>query len=397
MKFKKRGLIIGCGIAGPAAAIFLKRAGYETVIYEAMEEPDDYAGLFLNLARNGMRVAEQMGVADRIRSEGIEMKVMRFYSGSGKRLGEVGQWNGEPQGYTVKRSFLHKVLREEAERQGIPIEYGKKLVDLKMTGLNVTASFADGSSAIGDFVVGCDGIHSAVRRIVLPDAEQPDYTGLISFGGFSRNVNVPFEPGVQHMIFGKKAFFGYVVKKDGEIYWFGNLSYPGKPTRKDLLALGQAAWKKTITELYQHDREPIPEIIRRTEGEIGVYPIYDLLSQTAWHKSSVVLIGDAIHATSPNAGQGASLALEDAMMLAKCMRDCEQTGQAFSMFHQLRRERVERIVQYSRSIGERKHAINPVQVFFRDLMLPIFLKSANKQSQEWLYDYRIEWDEALQR
>ncbi|MFM1654986.1 FAD-dependent monooxygenase [Brevibacillus sp. B_LB10_24] len=112
-------------------------------------------------------------------------------------------------------------------------------------------------------------------------------------------------------------------------------------------------------------------------------------------KNSVVLVGDAVHATSPNAGQGASLALEDAMMLVKCMRDLPNMEQAFSMFQKLRRDRVERIVKYSRSIGQRKHATNPVQVFFRDLMLPKFLKQANKDSLGWMYDYQTDWKEKI--
>ena len=120
-----------------------------------------------------------------------------------------------------------------------------------------------------------------------------------------------------------------------------------------------------------------------------------MLTQPAWHSGSAVLIGDAIHATSPNAGQGASLALEDAMVLAQCIRDCDHPRQAFSRFEALSRKRVERIVWYSRNIGQRKHAVNPVQAFFRDLMLPIFLKSANKRSNEWLLDYRIDGNEKV--
>ncbi|NGQ96892.1 FAD-dependent monooxygenase [Brevibacillus sp. SYP-B805] len=392
---KKRALIIGCGIAGPAAALFLKRAGCEPLIYEAMPVHDDYAGLFLNVGRNGMRILQELGMDGFIRREGFEMRIMSFRSGSGKWLGRVGQPLGEPQGFTVKRGLLHSALREEAERQGIPVVFGKKLVDLHMAGGMVTACFDDGTSATGDFLVGCDGIHSRARNIILPNAPEPAYTGLISFGGFAHSTTIPHEPGVQHMVFGKKAFFGYLVRENGEIYWFGNMDYPGTPTRRDLQAFPAAEWRQRITALYRDDVEPVPEIIRLTEGEIGVYPIYDMPAQTVWHSGSAVLVGDAIHATSPNAGQGASLALEDAMMLAKCVRDIDNVEQAFAAFQALRQERVERIVRYSRSLGQRKHATHPVQVFFRDLMLPFFLKAANRHSHAWMYDYRIDWNEPV--
>jgi 2-polyprenyl-6-methoxyphenol hydroxylase-like FAD-dependent oxidoreductase len=390
----KKALIIGCGIAGPATALFLQRAGIEPIIYEADEQIDDYTGLFLNLARNGMHVLAELGLDERIRQEGIALHMMKMISGKGKLLGNVGHTSGEPQGYTIKRRTLHKVLREEALRQGISIEYGKKLKGIETNETDrVKISFEDETSASGNFLIACDGIHSRVRRIILPDAPSPAYTGLISFGGFLNSNKIPYERGIQTMVFGKRAFFGYLVRNAEEVYWFGNMNYPGQPTRRDLLSVPQAEWRRTINGLYANDIAPLPEIVRSTKEEIGIYPIYDMPPLPVWHNKSVVLLGDAVHATSPNAGQGASLALEDAIVLAKCIRDIPGMQQAFSEFQKLRRSRVERIVQYSRRIGQRKYATNPVQVFFRDLMLPLFLKSANKDSHGWMYDFKVDWSE----
>ncbi|XEC94312.1 FAD-dependent oxidoreductase [Paenibacillus tarimensis] len=395
MNEARRVLIIGCGIAGPAAAILLKRAGCDPVVYEALPGHDDYAGLFLNVGRNGMRVLEQLGVDRLLRKEGFEMRIMSFRNGNGKFLGQVGNVTGEPQGYTFKRAFLHKILREEAKRQGIPIHFGHKLKDIEMTDNQVSALFENGETADGQLLVGCDGIHSRVRNLLLPAAAKPSFTGLISFGGFTQDRSIRFEPGVMQMVFGKKAFFGYIVRESGEVYWFGNKEYPGSPTRKDLQAIAQSEWKQLLADLYGKDIEPVPDLVRQTEGEIGVYPIYDMPPQKTWFRDRAVLIGDAIHATSPNAGQGASLALEDAMALALCLRDIRQVDRAFAKFQELRQERVERIVRYSRTLGQRKHATGPVQVFFRDLMLPLFLKSANKKSHDWMYDYRMDWEDKV--
>lgn len=391
----KKALIIGCGIAGPAAAMFLKRAGCEPVIYEAHPQHDDYAGLFLNVGRNGMRVLEELGVSEAVRAEGYEMRVMNFKSGSGKELGEIGQPHGEPQGYTVKRGFLHKALREAAERQGIPVKFGRKLASVRMTDHQVTATFENGETSSGDFLVGCDGLNSTTRSIVLPDAAKPRFTGLISFGGYTSMPAMPYRPGVQQMVFGKKAFFGYLVKPSKEVYWFGNQHYPGAPTRKELQSVPQREWKRILHELYGSDIAPVPDIVQRTTGEIGVYPIYDMPPQAKWSKGLAVLIGDAIHAISPNAGQGAALALEDAIALAQCIRDIDSIETAFAKFQQLRQSRVESIVRYSRRLGQRKHAANRVQVFFRDLLMPHFLKAANKQSHSWMYDYRVDWNEKI--
>lgn len=388
----KKALIIGCGVAGPAVALFLRKAGIETAIYESEQEADDYAGLFLNLARNGIRVLKELGLDDQIREEGYTMFKMIMRNGGGKVLGVISQYSGEPQGSTVKRGFLHKLLREEALRQGIPIEYGRKLKDIRIDGENkVTALFADGTSATGNLLIGCDGIHSRTRKVILPSATPPSFTGLISYGGFTRLNHLPYEPGIQNMVFGKKAFFGYLVKQSREVYWFGNMNYPGQPTRRELYTIPQTKWRETIRHLHRKDPAPIQEIVDSTEGEIGLFPIYDIQTQPVWHRGPVVLVGDAIHATSPSAGQGASLALEDAIVLAQCLRDIPNTEQAFAKYRELRVERVERVVKYSRMIGQHKNATNPVQVFFRDLLLPMFLRSANKDSHDWMYDYKIDW------
>lgn len=154
------------------------------------------------------------------------------------------------------------MLREEAQRQGVPVVCGKNLVDVRAESGRVEAFFADGTSAVGDFLVGADGIHSKTRSVIFADAPIPAYTGLISFGRYAYCPSVPYEAGVQYMVFGKKAFFGYVVKKDGEIYWLGNLDFPGTPTRKELQSIPDQAWKRTVTELYRDDPERVPDIIR---------------------------------------------------------------------------------------------------------------------------------------
>lgn len=174
---QKRALIIGCGIAGPAVAIFLKRAGYDPCIYEAQEVHNDYTGLFLNVARNGMRVLAELGVDEQIRREGIEMRAMSFHSSNGKYLGTIGERSGEPQGYTVKRGFPHQVLREAALREGIPVEFGRKLVHMQMTDRQVTAFFEDGTSAKGDFLVGCDAFIRALASCSCRAPWSPNIRG----------------------------------------------------------------------------------------------------------------------------------------------------------------------------------------------------------------------------
>src|SRR6266566_5054465 len=179
----RKALIIGFGIAGPIVALFLQRAGIEAEIYEARAFSTDYGGLFLNTACNGLGVLKTLGLDEQVSRQGSPIPRMVIWSGKGKRLGEVRNGAraevGAPS-INLLRSRLHQMLREEAERQGIQITFGKKLVGLSTDAQGVVATFADGTTAEGSFLVGCDGLHSRVRSLINPDAPAPHYTGLIS-------------------------------------------------------------------------------------------------------------------------------------------------------------------------------------------------------------------------
>jgi 2-polyprenyl-6-methoxyphenol hydroxylase-like FAD-dependent oxidoreductase len=158
--------------------------------------------------------------------------------------------------------------------------------------------------------------------------------------------------------------------------------------------ISQEEWKEKLLRLHKDDHDEVTEIIRSTEGDIGKWPVYDLPSLPTWHRGSVCLIGDAAHATSPHVGQGASLAMEDAIVLAKCLRDVNAVPDAFETFESLRRDRVEKIVKMSRETGNQKAPSNLVTRKFRDLVLPFFLKRGVESFEE-IYSYRVDWNEPV--
>ena len=398
-KPRMKALIIGCGVAGPVVALFLQRAGIKAEIYEARDESTDYGGSFLNMACNGLDVLKTLGLDDQVSSQGSPIPRMSIWSGKGKRLGEVRNGAraevGAPS-INILRSRLHQVLREEAERGRIKMSFGKKLAGLSTGEQGVIATFEDGTTAEGSFLVGCDGVHSRTRQLINPDAPTPEYTGLISTGGFAQHSSFPPTPDTMHFVFGKLAFFGYHISSSGELYWFVNFPQKEAPARGDLDMIVSEEWQERMLDLFRGDLPLISEMIRATESTIIGYPIYDISTQPIWHQGPVVLVGDAIHAISPNAGQGASLAVEDAIVLAKCLRDREDHALAFATYERLRRARVERMVRYGRSTGQAKIMTHPIQVWFRDRLTPFFLKHfANPAALDWVYSYQADWDEPV--
>jgi 2-polyprenyl-6-methoxyphenol hydroxylase-like FAD-dependent oxidoreductase len=390
-----KAVLIGGGIAGPVLAMALKEIGLEPEIHEAHHGAGDQAGLFLNAASNGLDVLRQLGAEREVIAQGWPCPRLRMFSGTGKRLGDVS--NGPPPhmgggGVLVKRGTLQRALREAAADRGVAFRYGSRLTGLDQTPGGVTARFDDGSSARGDLLIGCDGLHSRTRHLIDPGAPAPSYTGMLCFGGFARGTSLAPTPGTLNLMFGKRAFFGWLVAGSGEVYWFSNAARATEPSRAELAATSTEFWQRHLLELHRGDAGPVREILSAQQDEIAAYPLYDMPPVPVWHRGRVAIIGDAAHATSPHAGQGASLAIEDALVLAQCLRDHGDVTQAFARFEALRRERVEKIVKYARRMGHSKTISSRFALKLRDATLPFVLKHfATPEARAWIYAYRVDW------
>jgi FAD-dependent urate hydroxylase len=385
-------LVIGGGIAGPVAAMALEAAGIGATVYEAYGGTAEGIGGGLSIAPNGLSALAVLEVDDVVRRIGMPTTGMVIQSWTGKRLAEFGTLPGLPDTQFVWRGDLQRGLHEEATRRGIPTKHGKRLVGAENSGDRVSAQFSDGSEVSADILIGADGIRSTVRSLIDPDAPQPRYAGLLSFGAQVNDTSLASTGGKMFMIFGKRAFFGYQVSDDSSGVWFVNLPHPQPMNLNEARAVGAEQWLRVLRETLADDRTPALELLRRTEAAnlLVIGPMEDIPTVPRWSKGRMVLIGDAAHATSPSSGQGASLAIESAIQLARCLRDLPHE-QAFAAYEQLRRARVEKVIAQAARTNSDK-AAGPVARVLRDLLLPVAMKRlAKPERMAWQFDYRIDW------
>ncbi|WP_324605664.1 FAD-dependent monooxygenase [Streptomyces ipomoeae] len=284
-------------------------------------------------------------------------------------------------------------MLDEVRRRDIPVLTGKRLKALDESAGGVTAYFSDGSSASGDLLVGCDGVHSTVRRLILPEFATAPYTGLINIGGFTPAAGLGLAPGEHRMMFGRRAFFGCAVEPGGDVWWFANVGRKQAVNRDELEQISDAQWRARLAGVFARDRGPARDVIRNS-GPVTVSNSYEVDDLPVWHTARVVLAGDAAHAASPAAGQGASMAMEDAVVLAQCLRDLPSPEEAFRTFQELRRPRARRVTAQGARASKFK-AVGPVKRRIRDRKLPALLAghaASGEHSLAWIYEHRVSWD-----
>ena len=393
----KHALIIGSGIAGPVTAIALQRAGIDSVVYEAHADSAGEGGLWLTVAVNGLDALRRLDLHEPVLACGFPTATMRLRSGTGKLLAEVPIGGTLADGtvtHTLRRSDLYRALQGEAQRRGIRFAHGKRLVAAEVDGDGVLARFADGSEARGDLLIGADGIHSRVRQILDADAPGQRYGGMGNFGGYAPGDaadGAELPPGVVEMMFGRRCFFGMTRAPSGEIWWFANPPRRSPIDRAELATTTSAQWRAQLIELFAGDAGPAAQIVRASRDPVVGANQYDMPRVPVWSRGPMVIVGDAAHAVGPSSGQGASMAIEDSLVLAGCLRDAPSITRALADYEHIRRGRVERVVAYGARSGNTKLA-GPVGRVVRDLVLPWILPRVTRPAQmAWLFEHRVEF------
>lgn len=389
-----RALVVGGGIAGPATALALHRVGFDAAVLEARPADPGDTGSFLTLAPNGVDALGALGVLDLVRADAVPSRRNAMYGATGRLLGTVTL--GEPfadgtPALTMRRSRIATVVTEAAREAGVETRYDARVRAVDATAGTVT--LGDGSVLEADLVVGADGVHSLVRGAIDPAAPAPRYVGLWNFGGLTRATPVAgrLAPEQWHFIFGRRAFFGAHPTPSGDVLWFVNV--PGTElSREERTGRTTEEWREHLVGLLAGDAGPAADLVGGGELELAADMTYDLGHIPTWWRGRAALVGDAAHAPSPSSGQGAAMALEDAVVLANAVATAPDLAAGLAAYERHRRDRVERIVKAGARSSSSKIPGRVGRVFQEAVLRLVFGTVVTDRSVAWMTDYRVSRD-----
>lgn len=388
----KSALVIGGGIAGPVAAVALRKAGIEATVYEAYPNTADGVGGSLALAPNGVAALRAVGADEAVLAAGRPLQRTIMAIGA-KRHFDLPGVPGLPPMQVMWRADLHRALHDHAVAQGVHVVHGKRLVGAEESPSGVTARFADGTTATADVLIGADGVRSTVRGLIDPNAPGPKYTGMLGFEAIV-DCDVPGGPGSITFAFGRRAYYIYRPRPGGGAEWGANLPWHTPLPLAEARAVPAEEWLRRLHDAYGDD-DPGRQLVEHTSADrlqvIGALQIMPKVPH--WHGGRMVLVGDAVHAPSNSSGQGASLAIESAVELARCLRDLPDAPSAFAAYEHLRRDRVEMIAAQAARINHAK-APGPVARAVMPLLMPVMTRTVMNPEKVSgpVLRHRIDWD-----
>lgn len=352
--------ITGGGIAGLTTAIALQRISLNPVIFEAAPVIREI-GAGIGLGANAFRALHHLGIDKEVIEAGRDLSAFTIYNEKGKVLSRTvpGQHRHGPENFAIHRAVLHNILLSHVEPQSV--RTNKRLSDIVTEGEKLRLLFSDGSTDQVDHLVAADGIHSVVRKKMLP-ASSIKYSGYTCWRAIIDNSTLQWQQSSE--TWSRKGRFGMVPLNFDKLYWYACLNTP--PGNEQLK-------KYTVQDLKKHFggfHHPIAAILDLTKNEDLVHgDIIDLDPINRFAFGNIVLIGDAAHATTPNLGQGACQAMEDAVVLAQEIKKSSDFSQAIRNFEQRRLKRTHMIARQSRFLGKLAQLENPLAIGLRNTLL----------------------------
>ena len=387
--------IAGAGVAGLTAAIALSRcAGVDTVnVYERHPGVTAGIGLAVNLSPNGMRVLGRLGLVDNVIKQGCRLRTWVMRHSDGDVITQFPLSFERDFGYpmvAIRRDLLVEILLAAAVDAGVTLCFNRTVTAVEPHPAGVSILFADGRNATADTLAACDGTRSRIKTQLL-GPHPANLTGQGQSFGIS-------EPGAQHALItdtfattlGTEGYFGGYDIGHQQMLWFVGYNIDSAASRSgpDLTADYALPVIQRITSGWH---SPLPRIISSTT-RFGALAVERQPAPRTLCAGRVVFLGDAAHPVQPHFGQGANLALEDAITIAHLLQDVPSRvppgaiEQVLTEYTRIRLPRRLAVANFSQVMGRRFHWTNPMKRRLRDLTLHR-MGAHTMDTASWIYEY----------
>jgi 2-polyprenyl-6-methoxyphenol hydroxylase-like FAD-dependent oxidoreductase len=403
--------IIGGGIGGLTAALALRQFGFEPEVFEQAPALLD-VGAAIAVWPNAMRILEQLGLSEKIMQQAGVIKQVRWLDCHGKMLNQVAIGRHPDDGRrsdSQRRSealavALHRADLQSTLLHAVPstsIHLGKIFLSQHQGPDKVSALFADGDSIDCNLLIGADGLHSHMRSQIVGDGP-PVYRRYSVWRGIASTFPNLLEPGTAMEFHGRGKRFGIGPVGPGRTGWWAAVnrarSSDGMVERAGDVEIrthdersSESPPRSTqheLLNLFDGWYRPVPELIEATSSKsILRTQAFDRPANRTWGTGRVTLLGDAIHPTTPNLGQGGCMAIEDALVIARCIHKYGVTEQALRTYERVRYLRTAAVTRYSRRYGAIGQWENIVATGLRGQMLSLLPETLLRRLMRIVFDY----------
>lgn len=374
--------IIGGGIGGLTTAIALHRKGHNVTVYESAPSFKT-VGAGIVLAPNAIRAFQSIDIAEQVIAAGNQLRKFSIRDSAGASLSaseseKLALRFGPLPTVGLHRADLHRVLLNQLPEDSVLTN--RLCTAFQQDRDGVVIRFSDGSTVKADYVIAADGIHSIFRKALIPEATLR-YSGSACWRAVIGNRPADFPNGEASEYWGRGKRFGMVPLAGSAMYWYATLNVPTSE------ASSFSADVNKLESLFQGFAPIVCDVISRTTNDQLIRnDIFDFKPVTKYAFGNIVLTGDAAHATTPNLGQGACMAIEDAVVLAACVDREKDTIKAFRDFESRRVDRNRRIVNASYSMGKVAQVSNPLLMRLRNAAMRATPKSISESQLKFLYN-----------
>lgn len=344
--------VIGAGIGGLTTAVALRAKGIDVTVFEKAHELRE-VGAGVVIASNGLRAFDEVGLGERVRTVGTPIERSVWHTWHGESVPMPAAWPSVSADRPVTSLPVHRGELQQALLGALPrgtVHLGRPCQNVIETPGGVRILFADGSEEHADVVVGADGIHSVVQRVVAGPVELSSdgimaYRGLIPVERLDRTVNL----GCMQMWLGPgRSFLIYPVSQ-GRLLNIVAFTASTLDAEESWTAPGDV---RELAAEFADWAQPVPGIIDAIT-ETFRWGLYDRKPLRRWSTDRITLIGDAAHPMTPHLGQGANMSIEDAVVLATVLAGASGTdlSRRLALYESLRRDRTTRVQQNARQSG----------------------------------------------